>query len=199
MTNQNVQTNRHGPQDKGCNKASTDRKHYLVKKLRQHAHRPERRKCRQKHMSGIWEVYLWRVIGKNIRNNSVNCHIVGIGQIMMSPIELLKCCYQFGFLIPQAQQLCSEHFSTLHDLNRRLAHRSHGKFVDSRSGAWWVHTAISYSAYLPFSLQIVCLFVVDFGGPQYTPPKASSSSSVSIHSFDALMVVSLVDGLLLGK
>ena len=29
-------------------------------------------------MSGIWEVYLWRVIGKNIRNNSGNCLIVGI-------------------------------------------------------------------------------------------------------------------------
>ena len=26
-------------------------------------------------MSGIWEVYLWRVTGKNIRNNSGNCHI----------------------------------------------------------------------------------------------------------------------------
>ena len=31
---------------------------------------------------------------------------------MMSPIELLKCCYQFGFLIPLAQQLCNEHFTT---------------------------------------------------------------------------------------
>ena len=29
-------------------------------------------------MSGIWEVYLWRVTGKNIRNNSGNCHIVGM-------------------------------------------------------------------------------------------------------------------------
>ena len=34
---------------------------------------------------GIFEVYLWLVIGKN-RNNSENCHIVGIDQIMMSPI-----------------------------------------------------------------------------------------------------------------
>ena len=28
MTNQNVQTNRHGPQNKGCNQASADSKHY---------------------------------------------------------------------------------------------------------------------------------------------------------------------------
>ena len=48
-------------------------------------------------MSGISEVYLWLVIDKNIRNNSGNLHIVVIDQIMMSPIELLKCCYQFGF------------------------------------------------------------------------------------------------------
>ena len=32
MTNQNVQTNRHGPQNKGCNQASADSKHYLVSK-----------------------------------------------------------------------------------------------------------------------------------------------------------------------
>ena len=37
MTNQNVQTNRHGPQNKGCNQASADSKHYLVSKLRPHA------------------------------------------------------------------------------------------------------------------------------------------------------------------
>ena len=49
-------------------------------------------------MSGILEVYLWLVIGKNIRNNPGNCHIVGIDQIMMSPMELLKCYYQFSFL-----------------------------------------------------------------------------------------------------
>ena len=67
-------------------------------------------------MSGIWEVYLWRVTGKYIRNNSENCHIVGIDQIMMSHIELLKCCCQFGFLKPLAQQLCSEHFPTLHEV-----------------------------------------------------------------------------------
>ena len=36
-------------------------------------------------MSVIWEVYLWRVTGKNIRNNSGNCHIEGTDQIMMSP------------------------------------------------------------------------------------------------------------------
>ena len=35
---------------------------------------------------------------------------------MMSPIELLKCCYQFGFLITLAQQLCSEHFPRLHEV-----------------------------------------------------------------------------------
>ena len=34
MTNRNVQTNRHGPQNKGCNQASVDSKHYLVSKLR---------------------------------------------------------------------------------------------------------------------------------------------------------------------
>ena len=34
MMNQNVQTNRHGPQNKGCNQASADSKHYLVSKLR---------------------------------------------------------------------------------------------------------------------------------------------------------------------
>ena len=33
-------------------------------------------------MSGIWEVYLWRVTGKNIRSNSGNCHIVGIGDLL---------------------------------------------------------------------------------------------------------------------
>ena len=46
-------------------------------------------------MSGILEAYLWLAIGKNIRNNSGNCHVVGIDQIMMSLIELLKSCYQF--------------------------------------------------------------------------------------------------------
>ena len=34
MTNQNVQSNRHGPQNKRCNQASADSKHYLVSKLR---------------------------------------------------------------------------------------------------------------------------------------------------------------------
>ena len=33
MTNQNVQTNRHGPQNKGFNLASADGKHYLVSQL----------------------------------------------------------------------------------------------------------------------------------------------------------------------
>ena len=36
----------------------------------------------EKHMSGILEVYLWLVIGKNIRKNSRNCHIVGIGHYL---------------------------------------------------------------------------------------------------------------------
>ena len=67
-------------------------------------------------MSGIWEVYLWSVTGKNNRNNSGNCHIVGIDKIMMSTVELLKCYYQFGFLIPLAQQLCSEHFPNVHEV-----------------------------------------------------------------------------------
>ena len=51
-----------------------------------------------------------------MRNSSGNCHIVEIDQIMMSPIELLKCCYQFGFFIPLAQQLCNESFPTLHEV-----------------------------------------------------------------------------------
>ena len=62
-------------------------------------------------MSGI---LVWLVIGKNIRDNSGNCHIVGIDQIMISLIELLKCCYQFRFLIALAQQPCSELFPMLH-------------------------------------------------------------------------------------
>ena len=37
-------------------------------------------------MSGIWEVYLWRVTGKNIRNNSGNCHIIWIDYIMKSAL-----------------------------------------------------------------------------------------------------------------
>ena len=67
-------------------------------------------------MSGILEVYLWLVIGKKIKNISENCHIVGIDQIMMSLIERLKCCYQFGVLIPLAQQPCNEHFPTLYEV-----------------------------------------------------------------------------------
>ena len=47
-------------------------------------------------MSGVSEVYLCFVIGKNIRNNSGNSHIVGTDQILMSPIELLKGCAGFG-------------------------------------------------------------------------------------------------------
>ena len=35
---------------------------------------------------------------------------------IMSPIEPLKCFYQFCFLIPLAQQSCSEHFPTLHEV-----------------------------------------------------------------------------------
>ena len=34
-------------------------------------------------MSGIWEVYLWRVTGKNIRNNSGNCQTETIEQLEM--------------------------------------------------------------------------------------------------------------------
>ena len=47
---------------------------------------------------------------------------IGIDQIMMSPIELLKCCYQFGFLIPLAQNLCSEHFPMLNEVLKALSH-----------------------------------------------------------------------------
>ena len=39
---------------------------------------------------------------------------------MMSSIELLKCCYQFGFLIPLAQQRFSEHSPTLHSLDNLI-------------------------------------------------------------------------------
>ena len=53
-------------------------------------------------MSGIWEVYLWRVIDKSIRNNSGNCHIVGVDQILMSPIELLKDTFWIALLGKQA-------------------------------------------------------------------------------------------------
>ena len=65
---------------------------------------------------GFWKS--WLVIGKNIRNDSGNCHIVGIDLdlIMMSPRVLLKCCYQFGFLIPLARQPCSENFPALHEV-----------------------------------------------------------------------------------
>ena len=49
--------------------------------------------------------------GKDIRNYSGNRQVVGIGKIMVSPIVLLKCCYQFGPMIPLAQQRSSEHFS----------------------------------------------------------------------------------------
>ena len=34
MRNQNVQTNRHESQNKGCNQAFADSKHYLVSKIR---------------------------------------------------------------------------------------------------------------------------------------------------------------------
>ena len=37
------------------------------------------------------------VIGKTIRNNAGNYHNVRIAQIMMSLIELIKCCYQHVF------------------------------------------------------------------------------------------------------
>ena len=49
----------------------------------------------------------------NIRNNSENYHIVGIDQIIMSPIELLKCCYQFSFLLSEMLyiQISPEHLS----------------------------------------------------------------------------------------
>ena len=53
-------------------------------------------------MSRIWEVYLLRVTGKNIGNNSGNCHIVGIDQIMMSPIELLKINVKDWVVLPGA-------------------------------------------------------------------------------------------------
>ena len=46
--------------------------------------RPEKRKCREKLMSGTLEVYLWLVIGKSIRNYSGNSHTVPADQIMMS-------------------------------------------------------------------------------------------------------------------
>ena len=35
-------------------------------------------------MSGISEVYLWLVIGKSIRNNSGNCHLVRLSLLTMT-------------------------------------------------------------------------------------------------------------------
>ena len=52
------------------------------------------------------------IIGKDIRNDSENGHIVGINKIMMSPIELFKC--PFGSVIPLAQYSCSENFPAFH-------------------------------------------------------------------------------------
>ena len=68
--------------------------------LEEGVNRPERKKglCRVKRMPGISESKLWLIIGKTIRNDSGNGHVVRIDKIMVSPIELFKCCYQFGFL-----------------------------------------------------------------------------------------------------
>ena len=41
-------------------------------------------------MSGILEVYLWLVIGKNIKNNSGNCHIVGTDQIEVTILIIIS-------------------------------------------------------------------------------------------------------------
>ena len=58
--------------------------------------------------------YSMAIHGKDIRNYSGNRHAVGIGKIMISPVVLLKCCYQFGPMIPLAQQRSSEHFSAFY-------------------------------------------------------------------------------------
>ena len=42
---------------------------------------------------------IWLIIGNDVRNNSANGHFEVIDKIMVSPIELFKCCYQFGPLI----------------------------------------------------------------------------------------------------
>ena len=117
MTNQNVQTNRHGLQNKGCNQASADSKHYLVSKLR-----PPCPLAWTKEISV--EAYV-RDLGSLLMARHWQKHQKQFWKLPHSRdwsdhdvIKLLKCCYQFGFLIPLAQQLCSEHFPTLHNLNR---------------------------------------------------------------------------------
>ena len=67
----------------------------------------------------VLKVYLWLVVGKNIRINSGTCQIIGIDQIMMTHKKVLVT--SLVSLIPLAQQLCSEHFPTHHgpdNLNR---------------------------------------------------------------------------------
>ena len=54
---------------------------------------------------------LWLIIGKGIKNDFVNGHIVGIDKIMQSPIDLIECCYQFNPLITLAQQPC--HYTSM--------------------------------------------------------------------------------------
>ena len=49
------------------------------------------------------------------QNNSGNCHIVGIDQIMMSPIELLTCCYQFVFYTPGSTKKVREKSRECHN------------------------------------------------------------------------------------
>ena len=70
------------------------------------------------------EPMLRLVIGKYIRNDSGNSHIVGIDKIMVSSIELFKWCHQFGPLMSLAQQPSSEQFSAFlsPDTWNRLLH-----------------------------------------------------------------------------
>ena len=55
-------------------------------------------------------MYAMLIIGKDIRNDSGNGYVVGIDKIMVSLIELFKCCYQFGPLIFLAHQPSSVHY-----------------------------------------------------------------------------------------
>ena len=76
MTNQNVQTNKHGPQTKGYNQASADNKHYLVSQLRPTM--PiglKEGNIGRSVYPGFGKSIYGASLAKHIRNNFGNCHI----------------------------------------------------------------------------------------------------------------------------